>query len=362
VDAVIRILRMGDVEVQRSAGEFTAGGRTFPSRSYIVPMNQPYASFAQTMLERQDYPDLFQYPGGPPTRPYDVTAHTLPLLMDIEAVPVNEPLNVPVTREHIGIPEVRYQAPALSGENAPRMAIYKGWTENMPAGWTRWVFDQHDLSYDTLHDARIRAGDLGQDYDVIVFQDQEAEEILNGLDDDYPADYRGGIGEQGADALRSFVQEGGRIVAVESATDLVIDLFDLGVRNAVQDLRPQDFYIPGSILRLDVDTTHAVGRGIRGEPASDATACTACVQSIAWYWPSSRAFDVEDGSASIVARYGSGNPRLSGWVLGPEHIAGKPAIVTVGVGRGSVVLFGFQPNYRGQSIATWPLLFSAMTN
>ena len=347
VAAVVRILRMGDVQMHRTAGAFTVAGRTFPSRSYVIPMNQPYGAFAQTMLEVQDYPDLFEYPGGPPTRPYDVTAHTLPLLMGIEAVPVQEPLNVPFTREMIPVPEIRYEAPGFTGRGAPRIAIYKGWAESMPAGWTRWVFDQHRLRYDTLHDARIRAGNLRRNYDVIVFQDQEASDIQNGLGENYPPEYRGGIGQQGAAALQRFVEDGGRLIAIEEATDFAIQLFGLGVRNAVQGLRPQDFYIPGSILRLTVDSAHPIGRGLPDE-------------GVAWYWPSSRAFDVQDANVTVVGRYGEGDVRLSGWVLGPQHIAGKPAIVSASVGRGSVVLFGFQPNYRGQSIATWPLLFNAL--
>jgi glutamine amidotransferase-like uncharacterized protein len=81
-----------------------------------------------------------------------------------------------------------------------------------------------------------------------------------------------------------------------------------------------------------------------------------------WYGSGAPAapFDVQDPHIRIVARYGEGEPRLSGWVPGSEHIAGEPAIVEAPVGRGSVVLFGFQPNYRGQTSATWPLLFNAM--
>ena len=61
-----------------------------------------------------------------------------------------------------------------------------------------------------------------------------------------------------------------------------------------------------------------------------------------------------------MARYGGGDPLVSGWALGIEHIAGKAAIVEASVGSGSAVLFGFPPNYRGQTIATWPLLFNAL--
>src|SRR5690606_3236322 len=135
--------------------------------------------------------------------------------------------------------------------------------------------------------------------------------------------------------------------AVENATQFFIDLFGLGVGNAVAGLPPQDFYIPGSILRLDLEPLHPLNAGME-------------LETIAWFWNSSRAFDVRDPRVRVVARYGSGAPRLSGWVLGAERVAGRPALVEAQVGRGAVVLFGFQPNYRAQSLATWPLLFRAL--
>jgi glutamine amidotransferase-like uncharacterized protein len=79
-----------------------------------------------------------------------------------------------------------------------------------------------------------------------------------------------------------------------------------------------------------------------------------------WFSDGSRAFDVTDPNIRVIARYSAGNPALSGWILGPEKVAGKPALLEATVGRGSVVLFGFQPDYRSQSVATWPLIFNAM--
>jgi hypothetical protein len=119
------------------------------------------------------------------------------------------------------------------------------------------------------------------------------------------------------------------------------------VKNAVEGLPRQEFYVPGSILRLDLDTSHPLARSVGAS-------------THAWFWGSSRAFEVTDPAIRVVARYGEGNPAASGWILGPEAIAGKPALLEARVGRGSVVLFGFQPNYRGQSVATWPLLFDAL--
>src|SRR5690606_15100334 len=243
----------------------------------------------------------------------------------------------------------RFSLPqALQGRGAPRIALYKSWQEPMESGWTRWVFDQHGLRYDTLKDARIRAGNLNRDYDVILLQSQRASSIRNGYAaGTMPAEYTGGIGDAGAEALRSFVEAGGRIVAIEAATDFIIDLFDLKIANAVAGLRSQDFYVPGSILRADLDAGHPIALSVGAS-------------THVWYWGSSRAFDVSDPGIRVVARYGTGNPAVSGWILGPDALAGKPALVEARVGSGSVVLFGFQPNYRGQSVATWPLLFYAL--
>jgi hypothetical protein len=218
----------------------------------------------------------------------------------------------------------------------------------MEGGWTRWVFDQHELAYDTLKDARMRAGDLGRDYDVILLQAQSGGSITRGYaEGSRPAEYTGGIGEEGTSALRAFVEEGGRIVAVEEATEFVAELLGLGIEDAVDDLSNTDFYVPGSIVRLDLEAGHPLSAGLDG-------------QVHGWYWGSSRAFAVAEPRATVVARYGPDNPVASGWILGPEHLAGQPALVEAGVGEGSVVLFGFQPNYRAQTVATWPLLFNAL--
>jgi hypothetical protein len=348
---VLRILTMGDVEVHRANAAFTAAGRQFVAGSYVIPMRQPYASFAQTMLEVQEYPDLREYPGGPPRRPYDVTAHTLPLLMNVDAVAIvqwtgEQPaLSAP-------IPQVEWQfqlPPALTGSNAPRIALYKSAQESMEAGWTRWVFDMHGLRYDTLKDARARQGELRRDFDVIVLQSQSAGSIREGNDaGSLPEEYTGGLGDAGVAALQQFVRDGGRLVAIEEATEFAAELFELPVSSAVEDLPPQDFYVPGSIVRIDVDAADPLAAGIGSSVHG-------------WYWGDSRAFNVTGDGVRTVARYGAGNPKASGWILGPEHIAGKPALVSADVGDGSVVLFGFQPNYRGQTIATWPMLWAAMT-
>jgi hypothetical protein len=81
---LIDVLQFGGVEIYKAPQSFSAEGKSFDAGSAIIYMNQPYYGFAKTLLERQKYPELRQYPGGPLKRPYDTVAHTLPLLMGVD--------------------------------------------------------------------------------------------------------------------------------------------------------------------------------------------------------------------------------------------------------------------------------------
>ena len=348
VESVLRILTMGDVEVRRAEASFSAGGAEYPADSHVVLMRQPYAGFAQTLLVEQEYPDMREFPGGPPKRPYDVTAHTLPLLMGIEAVALESEPQVALS-DPIGVQGVTYELPeSLTGSDAPRVGMYKGYQEPMIAGWTRWMLDKHEMRYDSLHDARIRAGELADDYDVLIFQSQSDRSISVGNPPgSLPEQYTGGIGEEGRAAVREFVESGGRLVVMEEAADFAIGLFGLDIDNPVEGLSNTDFYVPGSILRVDL-ANDPLSSGYDGSTA-------------AWYWRSSRAFAVNDDRVDVVGTYNQDNPVVAGWILGPERLAGQPALLRARIGQGEVILFGFQPNYRGQSIVTWPLFFNAIS-
>lgn len=91
---MMNILRMGGVEIHRARESFSVDGFQYPEGTYIIYMAQPYGGFAKALLEEQEYPEFREYPGGPLKTPYDVVAHTLPLLMGVDVMPVEKPFQV----------------------------------------------------------------------------------------------------------------------------------------------------------------------------------------------------------------------------------------------------------------------------
>jgi hypothetical protein len=350
---LLQVLQRGQVEVRAAVADFSADGRRYPAGTYVVVLRQPYAAFAKALLERQMYPDLREYAGGPPRAPYDVTAHTLPLLMGVQVVTVQDTLRVALS-EPIGPFRPTYAYPGLSAPAGVRAAdvrigLYRSYTASMDEGWTRWVFDTWHVPYMSLVDSVVRAGRLRDGLDAIVIPDMSAGEIVDGLPASYPAPYAGGLGAAGVAALRGFVRDGGTLVTLDRASSWAITAFELPMRDVAPSLDERQFYAPGSIFRIEVDARSPLAAGM---PAT----------SIAWF-ERSPLFEIRDSArVRVIARF-PGRPQdvlLSGWVLGPDHAAGRPALVEARYGRGRVVLFGFRPQYRGQSLATYPFLFNAL--
>jgi hypothetical protein len=270
----------------------------------------------------------------------------------------------------------------------------------MPGGWLMWLFEQYGFNHRIVTTPDV-LGDLAARFDVIVMPSGlSRERIVSGLDparhDDSWA-WAYGAGEAGWHNLQAFVRNGGTIVAIGSATETARELFDLPIEKVLPDasrrrfttpgnaasgdartvstaeadrqlkdaftsparlmqtLRdrvadPQSlFYCPGSLLQNEFDTTHPVAFGM---PAS---------------WPvffeSDQAYRLRPGfsiDAHVVARYPRSGILQSGWLLGEEYLRDQANAIAFTVGRGTVVVFGSQIDYRTQPRATLKLLFNAM--
>ncbi|TFG64957.1 MAG: hypothetical protein E4H28_04680 [Gemmatimonadales bacterium] len=345
---LVRILRIAGVEVRRTLEAFRSEDVTYPTGTYLVDMHQPYAAFAQAVLAPQEYPARLEFPGGPPEVPYDVTAHNLPLLLGVDAVPLffeQMPAAAPVTQNPTGPPRV---IEGLSNEPAVMVGLYRPWTSSVDEGWTRWLFDNYSVAYGSLSNADIGRGDLARDFTTIVIPSIAEADLRDGRSEaSVPPEYAGGLGESHLEHLQQFVDSGGTLVAFGESVGFVIEALELPVEDVLVGLTRSQFFAPGALVGLRVDTAASLAAGM----PFDATA---------WLEGGS-AFRVPAGTPmKVIARYGSRPVTRSGWIVGESWIAGRPAMVELSRGRGRVILFGFRPQYRGQSMATYPLLFNAL--
>jgi hypothetical protein len=371
---MLETLQFGQVEV-----------RTDANGDSVIPLQQPYSGYAKALLERQQYPMDLLYPGGPPKRPYDVTAHTLPLLFGVDVKFVDQPVHGlgEIVRPSKAQPSPIYKARiykasdtdgwkaanatwakgqsvwrndagdfALTRQGSgwheskrPRIGLYKSFNANMDEGWTRWLLEEFGFGFSSLRNADIQAGALRTKFDTIVFADEAARAIENGhAAGSMPPEFTGGLGERGAEALREFTAAGGTLVFLNRASAYAIDHLGVKAKNVLANVAAKDFYCPGSLLNVRLDTNSPLTRGL---PAD-----------IAIWDEASPAWETTETS---VAKFVDSNVLASGWLLGENRIAGKTAMIDAKSGSGHIVLFGMRPQYRAQSYLTFKLFFNALT-
>jgi hypothetical protein len=451
---MLEVLKIGGVEIHQAKADFIAGGRFYNAGSFVVRTAQPYKTFAWALLEKQKYPDMRQYPGGPPVPPYDNAAWTLPLQMGVACDEVEEAfeaklekigavpypkspakqgqsayvlLNSQVNASYAvafallkdkaemwrtsstvkakGVdipagsfivknsPDVKKSLPALLDKQhlavldlddvadipkaalkSPRIGLFQSWRGNMDEGWTRYVFDDMGVPYKTLHNEDIKGtkekkADLKADYDVIVFADENANTIKGtrpgatpgggGAESPMarmfrqstmPPEYEGGIGQEGVDALKAFVEKGGILVTLNGASEFAISDFNVPARNALTGVDRTKFFCPTSILRILVDNETPIGYGMPKEAAA------MFVNSLA-FSTSSPPFDWD---RKVVASYPEDEVLLSGWLLGEEYLARRAAVVDTKWKAGRIILIGVRCQNRAQSHGTYKFLLNAL--
>jgi hypothetical protein len=326
----------------------------------------------------QHYPEDRLYPGGPPKKPYDVTANTLPLLMGVDVKTVAQPVPFSGTWQ----PKDAASGPVLSASDTdswvsvnrawsqgrsvwrdpasgdfslaeragwkqikrPRVALYQPFTANMDEGWTRWLLEQFGFAYTTVRNADIQAGGLRQKFDVLVMADQPAASIENGVRAGaMPPEYTGGVGAKGTDALKEFATAGGTLVFLNSASEYAIARLGVQAKTVTPAGNSNEFYSPGSLLNVKVDTHSPLAYGVP--------------EAIAIWSEHSPAWDTQ---LPVVARYTDSHVLASGWLVGEKVIAGHAALIDAPIGSGHAILFGMRPQYRAQSYLTFKMFFNAL--
>lgn len=441
---LLEILQMGGVEISVADEHFIADGVEYKEGTYIIFAAQPYRNHIKDLLEAQDYPDRYVYPGGPAEPPYDVAGWTLSFQMGVNVVRVERPFEahthivdtvqvpegtlvgegsyfistnqttndflflnrafrqgIPVlvpakpwrndgdifpagslvfcadasshedligewARElglnivrNVPVPSAPSRQHILAEVNKPRLGLYQPWAPSMDEGWTRFVLEQFEFDYTSIHNAEMRAGNLHNRYDVIILPDVGTSTLLNGMKESTTApEYVGGIGEDGVERLQEFVEEGGRLLCLDSSSVFAVKYFTLPVRNVLAGLKRDAFFCPGSVLRINLNKDSSFAYGMPSRAAA--------------YFARSYAFDIiEDstkqattgptiGEPEIVATYGDTVTLLSGWILGERYLQDKAAMISIPYGNGRVVLYGFRVQHRAQPHGTFRLLFNGI--
>jgi hypothetical protein len=464
---LLRRLAFGGVRVFQLTAPVTIEEETFPAGTWVVPTDQEFGAMARQVLNVQKYPDIRQFPGGPPLRPYDAAGWTLPLQMGVKvsaaATPIGEdvranmkllgPMPDPRSRPRPynsttatdaapfdSVPGLGFDsnpnaaaivplrgrlsgsgpdllidpaqnnafrainrawkqgatvhriaassgagqqflirglaesaqreivdALALLAEKTtheadvpplvrPRIGLFRPWGSSMDEGWTRWVLEQYGFDLVTLRPADFKTA-LADKVDVVILAE----------DGRLPIEGAGGRGRGGAsgggravrpeyadvvttadlERFEQFIRAGGTLVCLGGASTFAINQFKLPVKNAVAGLRPEEFFLRGSIVQVTVDPAHPVMAGmplrsalfVDGGPVFETTG---------------------EFAGRVLAKYqDEGTPLLSGYLIGPSHLYGKAAALDVPLDQGQIILLGFRPQWRGQSFGTLKVLFNA---
>ena len=246
---------------------------------------------------------------------------------------------------------------AQRGVERQRIGMYQRYGGgNMDEGWTRLVLEQFGFPYKTLKDEDIQAGNLNQSLDLIILPNDSTTLIVGEKEEEesktseIPPEYRSGIGDDGVEAIKQFVDNGGTLVTLNQACDFAIEKLDLRVKNLLKDKPSKEFFCPGSTLKVNINASHPLTHGMPDE-------------GLIFFW-SGPAFEVLQSAFNeryeILVQYPERDILQSGWLGGENQIAEKAAMISAQYGAGRVILFGFRPQHRAQTHGTFKLLFNAL--
>lgn len=241
----------------------------------------------------------------------------------------------------------------------PKIAIYQSYLASMDEGWTRWVLDQFEFSYHILHNRNFNEKLLSR-YQVIIFPDLNRKNIVDGTYTGYwsyfisgsPPEYQGGIGKKGLQALKQFVKKGGTVILMDSASEIGITDFSLPFSNTLKGVKEEQFYCPGSLLRLKVNSTDPLGWGFRPDSFIFFS-----------HSPAFRTRPPMKGSINrkVVAGFNStGSHLLSGYLKGEDYLNRAVMIIRFDYYKGNVIVLGGRIQHRAQTTGTFKFLFNSL--
>jgi len=254
--------------------------------------------------------------------------------------------------------------------NQPRIALVETYFHDMDAGWTRFVFDQYHISYTVKRPGDFEKTDFAKDFDVVIFPDVEKSILMEGkwkskdtyYISSYPPEYTKGIGEKGFENLMTFLDNGGKIISWGRSSALFmgtlkikhskkeIEEFQLPIQDIAKQASKDGLYIPGSFVRIGLKDNHPLTLGMedeigvfyRGRPL------------FATSFPN---FDMD---RRVIAKFPEKDILLSGYAQNEEKLANKTVMAWLKKGKGQLVLYGFNPQFRASTQVSFKLIFNAI--
>ena len=444
----INILINSGIKVQKATQQFNYAGKQYPRGTYVVKTNQAFRPHVLDMFEPQDHPNDFQYPGGPPVRPYDAAGWTPAFTMGIQFDRILEDFEGPFetiaygdvqrwstfaaveshsksigvsfsTKDNLSYLAVneflskgatvyknkdRFFVPIDNNDSLSlhklsdklfrenqvsfvsesvlpkdelikvkplRIALWDKYGGSISSGWVRWIFEQYHFPFNLTYAKEIDANNLNSKYDVIVFV-EGAIPALNPIaspweekepkEEEVPAEYKATLGkitaQKSIPALQNFLNNGGKVITIGSSANLAYHL-NLPVKNALVEmvagkekaLPGEKFYIPGSVMQVEIDNNYAPNWGMNNK--ADVYFSASPVFKLA-----SEA--IAQKEVTPLAWYGSANTLRSGWAFGQAYLQDGVAAFEAKVGKGKLYVYGPEITFRGQTHGTYKMLFNQL--
>ncbi len=243
-----------------------------------------------------------------------------------------------------------------------RVALWDRYGGSSSSGWTRWLLERYGFRFDVIYPQDINDGELKTRYDVVILTDDA---VLDERDSseratNIPPEYRRTTGSlttaRSVPQLKAFVESGGTLITVGRATAIAMEM-GVPVSSALVESRSEGtrplprerYYVPGSVLRVSVDNTTPLAYGFE--------------RQVDVFFDNSPVFRLGSEAADSIKRvawFSSPSPLRSGWAWGQKYLENGVAVADAKLGRGRVLLFGPEVNFRAQSHATFKFLFNAI--
>ena len=322
--------RLKDLKVQAAEQSFKIGATEFPAGSFVVQLNQNGTDVQGRVKNTVQQ-------------------------LGLTAAPVTNLPSVP-----------------MHDLDLPRLAVYSTWGNTQEVGWVRYALDKFEIPFDLIYKERVKKGDLRSAYDVILVPNQgrggkglvydieprskpiaytKTEKFKNlGVYGESP-DITGGMGISGVAEFEKFINDGGLLVTLGSASFFPPE-FGL-TRNIDAGRTSPQFYAPGPIIEAEIiQPAHPIFYGY-----SQKTVPVRYANGPLFQVPE------RDRGSQVLMRFpGTDKSVLSGLMKGVAEIRNRAAIVDVPAGRGRALLFSTNPCYRWQNFGEFNMLFNALLN